>query len=318
MTASRPKPDPIASYLGRLAPTSRRTLAQALASIASVLTGKPDADPAKVAWHALDPKQLRDLRQRLVASHRPATVNKMQAALRGVLRAAQALGRLDDAKLQSLLAELPDEPLARREATERTLKPAEIRRLFSTAARDSSAAGRRDAALLALFLSSGLRRSEAAALELADYDARVGVLHIRSVERQKNREVQFAAPAQHAMAAWLDARGRKPGPLFTAVLKSGRVRGGQLTDQAIRDLIVNLAKRAGLPTTTTRDLRRTYIVALIASGLPLEEVQARVGHASFLTTAAYEQLARDAGPSAKGLLRLPYRRLDQNKKGGSR
>ncbi len=51
-------------------------------------------------------------------------------------------------------------------------------------------------ALLAVFLSSGLRRAEAAALEVADYDAASGRLHIRGERPEYDRLVDLPIPAR--------------------------------------------------------------------------------------------------------------------------
>lgn len=82
---------PAAVYLSWLAPGSRRTMRQALDTIAGILTGGL-ADAESVDWSALRYQHAQAVRTRLSASYAPATANKMLSALRGVLREAWRLG----------------------------------------------------------------------------------------------------------------------------------------------------------------------------------------------------------------------------------
>lgn len=101
-----------------------------------------------------------------------------------------------------------------------------------------TAKGARDAALILLGFASALRRSELAALTLADIEARPAGL-LLTVRRSKTDpvgqgEVVGVAHGQHAatdpvaaLGAWSTARGIAPGPVFT------RVRAGLATTAAL-------------------------------------------------------------------------------------
>jgi hypothetical protein len=70
----------ISIYLGSLAPGSRRTMRQALAVIADILTSGTEAE------------NVRQVRENLSSRYSPATANKMLSAVRGVLKASQQTG----------------------------------------------------------------------------------------------------------------------------------------------------------------------------------------------------------------------------------
>jgi len=96
------------------------------------------------------------------------------------------------------------------------------------------------------------------------------------------------------------------GPLLLPVDRGGIIRFRRLTDQAIYEILKRLAARAGVEHITARDLRRTLVVALIASGLDLQAVQKRVGHASWMTTAMYQSIVKRRDLPRSAPLEVPY------------
>jgi len=321
----RSAPDPVDAYLEALGAGSRRTIEQSLAVITTLLTSpKPrtvaprqagvehanaqePADPRGFDWGTIDQAAVGKLRRELAERYAPATANKILAALRGVLRVCRDQGRITEAQFQAATRFDGIKGFAATES--RVLSEAELKRLFRGCAADGTAAGRRDAAALAIFLATGLRREEAVALNLADYNPEARTLHIRSDIAERDRVAELGKPACAAIDHWLEARGdiaAADTPLLLPVDKGGTIRVRRLTTQAIYGIVTRAAERAGLPHTTTRDLRRTCIVRLIRAGLDLDQVRQRVGHASWLTTAAYQVLAEEAGKLKTPA--LPYQR----------
>ena len=123
----------------------------------------------------------------------------------------------------------------------RALGAGELAALMGACSKDPGPAGARDAALLALLYGGGLRRSEAVALDLDDYEAESGQLTIRAGKGHKDRTAWVTNGSSLALADWLAVRGDEPGPLFTAIGKGGRVSQGRLSGQAVH---VMLRKRA--------------------------------------------------------------------------
>ena len=193
------------------------------------------------------------------------------------------------------------------------ITPTILRQLFEACSKDHTAAGRRDAAMLAIFLSSGLRRAEAAMLDVGDHDPKTGRLHIRGERPEYDRLVTLGAPARQAVGDWLAVRSSEPGPLLLPVDRGGIVRFRRMTDQAIYDIFSRMVARTETAGVTLRDLRRAYVISLIRSGKPLDEVQYLIGHASWFSTTAYQELATKKESEGYDVEHLPYQPL----KGGT-
>src|SRR5439155_15162632 len=196
---------PAAVYLASLAPGSRRTMRQALDMIAGLLTGGR-ADAETLDWAALRYPHTQAVRAALAERYQPATANKMLAALRGVLREAWRLGYVSAEEYHRAvdLATVRGSTLPRG----RALTAGELRALFAAVAEDARPATRtRDAALLAGLYGAGVRRAEAVALDVADYDPETGALTIRRGKGNKARMMYATNGAREALAAWLRVRG---------------------------------------------------------------------------------------------------------------
>jgi len=210
-----------AVYLARLAVGARRSQLGALRTMAHLLAGA-DADPFTLPWQQLGYQHTQALRTQLAARYAPATTNRMLAALRGVLTECWRLGLMDaEARARaSDVAAVHGTTIPRG----RALKGGELRALFAVCS-DGNAAGARDAALLATLYAGGLRRSEAVALDLADYDPTyspdASALTVRHGKGHKERVVYVQNGARTAMGDWLAIRGDAPGPLFQRLRKGG-------------------------------------------------------------------------------------------------
>ncbi len=324
-----PVPEPPASspadaYLASLAPGSRRTMAACLDRLAALVTAGTcpccEADlvtrapgslaatcathgraGATLAWHRLTPAHSAALRAALADQGPAATGNKALSAYRGVLKAARRLGLLtrqaevDLADVDALKGSSP--PAGRH------LDAAELARLFRAALADRSAAGARDAALLAILAGAGLRRSEAAALDVADLDG--DQLTVRRGKGAKARQVYLAQGAPELLDRWLAVRGPEPGPLFVRVDRVGRMGAGRLGAAAIRSRLAVRGEEAGLEPFTAHDLRRSWIGGLFDAGADLPSVQRLAGHANPATTSRYDRRPERAKRDAAHRLTLP-------------
>ncbi len=168
--------DPVAAYLEQLGPGSRRTMREALTKLAG-WASDGRAGPHELPWHLLRIEHTAALRTRLASQLAPATANKHLAALRGVLKQAWRHGDMSAEAYQRAIDLPPVRGASPRKA--KRLGAAELHRLAQVCTGDSSPSGARDEALLALLYGANLRRSEAVALDLADYDLSRGVLEIR-------------------------------------------------------------------------------------------------------------------------------------------
>jgi len=157
---------PVWVYLARLAPGSVRTMASALNLIAKM--GPDGADNlVSFCWMGLRYQHTAAIRSALAARYKPATANKMLAALRGVLKECQKLGWMSAEDFQKAV----DIPTIK--ATTllrgRALTSSEITALQSACSTDPRAAGVRDAAIIGVLYGTGLRRSEIVKLDWSHY-----------------------------------------------------------------------------------------------------------------------------------------------------
>ena len=299
-----PDRHPAAVYLARLAQGSRRTMAGALDVIAGLLTSYR-CDKETLDWGALRYQHTAAIRALLADLYAPATANKMLAALRGVLREAWRLGYMEAEEFHRAA----DIPTIKGTTIPRgrAITSDEMRLLFGACRRDNTPAGKRDAALIAVLYGCGLRRSEVVALDLSDYDAETGALKVRSGKGNKAR-VSYAAASgsRPAIAGWLAARSKAPGPLFCPINKGGTVTLRRMTDQAIRKILNKRALEAGVPQFSPHDLRRTMIGDLLDAGADISTVQRLAGHSNVTTTARYDRRGEAAKRKAAELLRVPF------------
>lgn len=298
-----PDQHPAAVYLARLAPGSRRTMGEALETIAGLLTTYK-LDMRTLDWGALRYQHTAAIRAMLAALYAPATANKMLAALRGVLREAWRLGQMG-ADEYGRAADLPSvrgETLPRG----RALGKDELGALFRACAADHSPAGRRDAALLGVLYGCGLRRSELVALDFGDYEPTTGALRVTAGKGNKGRVSYVTGGSKTALAAWLGVRGISPGSLFCPINKGGKLHIRRMTDQAVRKILNKRATEGGVAQFSPHDLRRTMIGDLLDAGADISTVQRLAGHANVTTTARYDRRGEATKRKAAELLDVPY------------
>jgi len=147
---------PAAVYLAHLAAGSRRTMRTALETMATLLSSGR-AGALTLAWGRVSYQHTAALRSLLAERYAPATANKMLAALRGVLKEAWRLEQMSAEEYRRAADLAPVS--GTRPLRGRALDPAEVGALFRACTADTTAAGARDAALLAVLYALGLRRT---------------------------------------------------------------------------------------------------------------------------------------------------------------
>jgi len=188
----------------------------------------------------------------------------------------------------------------------------EIDALLRACANDHTATGARDAAIIALMTAIGARRAELCSLTLADIEitdanAGEGIITIHG-KGDKTRQVDLCNGAFAFLKDWLTLRGSAPGPLFYAIRRGGHiVQHEGLSTEALAKM---LAKRAQQASLTKRvhwhDFRRTLAGELLDQGADVVTVQKIMGHASPVTTAAYDRRPDDTRRKALRGRHVPY------------
>lgn len=139
----------------------------------------------------------------------------------------------------------------------------------------------RDAAILELFYSSGLRLSELAALDVADVD-----LYTESVrvfgKGKKERVSPVGLPALEVIQRYRAAAKVHSGPLF--INKQRR----RISARSIWLILRRYQRHTSIPINISpHKLRHSFATHLLDRGADLRSVQALLGHASLSTTQIY-------------------------------
>lgn len=295
-----------AVYLARLtSELTRRTMRDALDKIAR-MDGKAD-DALALDWSQLRYQHTAAIRARLAAEYAPATANKLLSALRGVLKEAWRLGQMSAEDYQRAvdIANIKAETLP----AGRDLSFGEIRALVTVCIDDGTAAGIRDAAIIGVLATCGVRRAELVSIDLADFNEDTGKIVIRGGKGNKDRAVYATEGALMALIDWLDIRGRVPGALFNPINKGGAVQHGRsMTAQAVYKMLIKRGEQAGVKAFSTHDFRRTFVGDLLDRGVDISVVSKPAGHADPKTTTRYDRRPEEKKREAVSRLHFPYQR----------
>lgn len=264
---------------------SRQTMSSFLNIVARLLGAASLAD---CSWGTLRRHHVLALIQMLRDADRAvATVNTYLSALKGVASEAWMLKLMDVESYQHIRAmrQIRGSALPRG----RALKREEIRALFAVCEADTGSIGVRDAALLAVILGCGLRRSEAVALSYVDIVPADRALKVQG-KGNKERLVYVQAGAWQRLQFWVDqVRGEAPGPLFPRIRRHDVVTEHRLTDQAVYHVLQIRQRQAGIAKCAPHDLRRTFATSMLDNGEDLITVKDAMGHASVTTTQKYDR-----------------------------
>jgi integrase/recombinase XerD len=174
----------------------------------------------------------------------------------------------------------------------RFLSESEYQRLLRAASHNP-----RDAAIIELFLQTGMRLSELAKLTINDIEIpkritmdpdNMGFVRIRR-KGGKTATIPLNYKACKAIAAYLQVRIDVGYPaLFLSQFKQ------PVSIQAIQERVKKYMKEAGIEGASVHTLRHTMATHHVARGTDLKTVQETLGHADLATTTIYVSLAKTA------------------------
>lgn len=146
----------------------------------------------------------------------------------------------------------------------------------------------RDICLAELLYGSGLRISEALALDAGRLSAEAPAVRIMG-KGGKERLAPITDTARTALAAWLLLRPTLAAPGERALFVGAR--GKRLNRREAQRIIEDLCRRAGLPQPISpHGLRHSFATHLLEAGADLRSVQELMGHARLTTTQRYTHL----------------------------
>jgi integrase/recombinase XerC len=264
---------------------------------------RADASGSEPAWSAIDERTLRSwIATESRAGRTPGSIARRLSAWRGFYDwlAAQGLAAANPAR--GVRA-----PRAPRRLP-KALSPDQAAQLMA-AAPGNDPESLRDAALLELLYSSGLRLSELTSLDVRYFDGRdpgdaggpPSVSWYSADEAEvtvtgkggRRRTVPVGTQARAALARWLAARADWLALLPKAdrralfLARSGR----RLANRGVQRRLRELAIEQGIPTRVhPHVLRHSFASHLLQSSGDLRAVQELLGHASIATTQVYTAL----------------------------
>jgi integrase/recombinase XerC len=190
----------------------------------------------------------------------------------------------------NLAAKLIPPPIQKTEP--RFLTQSEYQRLLRVCSHHA-----RDAAMIELFLQTGMRLSELAKLQLSDIDIpkritadpdNTGSIRVRR-KGGKTEYIPLNHKACKAIAGYLQVRIDAGYPaLFLNKFKE------PMSTRAIQLRVEKYLKEAGIEGASVHTLRHTMATHHVARGTDLKTVQETLGHKSLATTTIYVSLAKTA------------------------
>lgn len=280
---------PAVVYLASLSSGSRQTVQHSLGSVATFLGYE---DYLSVPWCRLRFQHMQALRQWLIEKYAPTTARKILAFVRGVLLTCRRLNLmtadtyLNATDIPPIKGEMPK--------VGRLVPLDDLTKLLTVCAADPRPAGFRDAAIIAVLATTGIRRGELAALALAAYKRDDHTLLITKTKTKRPREVPLLGNAERLVKEWLEYRNPHGEHLFQAITGHGRVTPRKMTPNTVLDILARRALQAGIPKLTPHDLRRTIISNLLASGVDLGTIQNLSGHQNIDTLLSYDRRGHEA------------------------
>lgn len=154
----------------------------------------------------------------------------------------------------------------------------------------STTRGIRDAAILELFYSCGLRASELANLPLRDVSLEEGAVRVRG-KGAKVRLIPLGWRAIDRVRHWIGVRAAcrvRDEALFLSA------RGRRMSRTSVWQVVKRYARAANLPLNVTPHmLRHSFATHLLDHGADLRSVQEMLGHADIATTQIYTHVSSE-------------------------
>jgi len=254
-----------------------------------------------------------------------STIARRMAAVRELLKEAVLQGKWSQRKLDYVASRLKPPQVTHQHRPGITHE--EQVRILEAADAQQGLKGARDYALLRLWLDTGLRSAEVAALKTKDLMVREGqpVIIVRHGKGDRQREVGIEAYTAHVVQQWLSESGQardENWPIFVWVRKFGRGEEAEyrvvnsekhLSGVGLWMLVKRYAKAAGIESEISpHSFRVAWVTDSLNGGAPLRHVTAAGGW----TTSAMPERIYDRGVWREPVSRYRKRALPRRKSNG--
>lgn len=221
----------------------------------------------------------------------PATINRRLSTLRSMVKLAGQLG------VVTWRLEIENVPAESYRDTAGP-PPEKVRELLAHAdAKEPTPKHLRDAAILHLLFGLALRRFELVNLDMAHVDFERRRLEITGKGRTQAECMTMSTPVVGALERWIEARGKRKGPLFTSMDRAGKGTG-RLDGSSVRRIVRKLGKEVGLDL-WPHALRHSSVTAVLdATDGDVRAAQKFARHRNVNTTLIYDDNRKDVGGAA--------------------
>ena len=283
--------DPVTLYLQGLVLSGRQSIRSQLKVAAAIL--KFEGELEQMPWNIIEYQHLSTIRNTLQEQKKAAnTINLNLSAIKGVMKACFNLGLISADQLMRLND--IKRVRGKRLPSGRSLSTQEIKKLYRACIQDNSPAGKRDYAIIAVMLATGIRRSEVIAIDVDDYNTRSGLLNIQSGKGNKQRLLPVGKKATQAILNWLKIREDLPSKKAQVIDRSALFlseRGNRISTRNVQARIRYWTSRQGIPGNIhPHMLRHSFASHMLESSGDLRAVQELLGHADISTTQIYTHL----------------------------
>lgn len=278
--------NPALAYLQSLGSNKSRQTMHSFLNIVAKLVNQSNI--VQFEWGALRRHHIHGVIALLRESDRaPATINTYLSALKGVALEAWTLRLMDTESFQHI--KLIKSVKGYRLPKGRSLTSGEIRAIFTTCENDADPKGLRDAAIFAVLIGCGLRRSEIVSLDLDDIN--YAEQSLRVIGKGNKERLAFMPPGTwRRLSEYINKiRGSMPGSLFQRIRRFGSITTQRMTDQAIHHILERRRIEAGIEYFAPHDLRRSFATMMLDNGEDIITLKDAMGHSSVATTQKYDR-----------------------------
>ncbi len=224
-----------------------------------------------------------DYKAHLMERYAANTVNRRLTSLRALVRVAKVLEVIDwkDLEVENV------EAIPYRDTRGPSVE--DVKRIMAALPGDA----RRNRAILHLLFDVALRRQEVVGLDLEHLDVDRSQVLILAKREHDRRRVTIPPVTLAAVLAWVDERGREPGPLFTNFDRAGK-GDGRLTGRSVHRMVRKAGRAVGVEV-WPHAFRHGAVTAALDSGHTLREVQRFSRHKDIRTVQIYDDNRQDLG-----------------------
>lgn len=234
-----------------------------LNTLAKVLD--PDClSASEFEWESLTIGKLQPVYLFIEQKYKPSTAKKILSALRGLIKAGNAISSYHGVTLflsHQEVVYVQQEPVIIRE--KEILPEESLRALIDTCSSEHTNLGFRDAAIIAAICGASLTRRQICALQMRHYSNINGVIVVNSGNGYQTEFKKVGGKIKKTIDRWyVKRKSYDSDPLFVGFKKGGGMTEKRLTEQAVYLIIRKRSKESGLGELSPTDLRRSQVGGL--------------------------------------------------------